>query len=234
MPRSLRLSRLPRASALAACYALALAAALPVTAQADEEPQGGPRSGSDATRTQPMGPGMHQGMHQGMPSGIGPGMQNMHPGGSAGSRGANEQERKAGRTLGASPAPGGSGIDASGDYRQEMQACRQGRTPQDRATCMEEARNARAASRRGALETPAESLEANAMARCRDLSPSETAACRARIMGYGQSSGSVAGGGVLRELEVIEMQPGQETVTVAPKGNAPVLVVPPQGRSQKE
>ena len=126
---------------------------------------------------------------------------------------------------------GSTGIDASGDYRQEMQACMQGRTAQDRATCMEEARNARAAGRRGALDTPSPlSMEANAMARCRDLSPADMAACQARMMGHGRTSGSVAGGGILRELEVVEMQPGQETVTVSPKGDAPVLVVPAQGK----
>lgn len=125
---------------------------------------------------------------------------------------------------------GSTGIDASGDYQREIQACRQGRTPQARATCMEEAREARKARRQGGLDTPAQSMSANAMARCEHMSATDMAACRARMMGYGRVSGSVAGGGLLRELEVIEMQPGQDSVNVAPKRDTPVLVVPAQGR----
>jgi hypothetical protein len=123
--------------------------------------------------------------------------------------------------------PSDTGLDNSGDYEKEMQACRQGRTGQDRATCMQEAQNARKAKRQGALQTPsAQSMGTNAMARCEGMSDADMAACRARMMGYGQASGSVAGGGILRELEVVEMEPGQESVNVAPKGSGPVLVVP--------
>jgi hypothetical protein len=123
--------------------------------------------------------------------------------------------------------PSDTGLDNSGDYEKEMQACRQGRTGQDRATGMQEAQNARKAKRQGALQTPsAQSMGTNAMARCEGMSDADMAACRARMMGYGQASGSVAGGGILRELEVVEMEPGQESVNVAPKGNGPVLVVP--------
>jgi hypothetical protein len=123
--------------------------------------------------------------------------------------------------------PSDTGLDNSGDYEKEMQACRQGRTGQDRATCMQEAQNARKAKRQGALQTPsAQSMGTNAVARCEGMSDADMAACRARMMGYGQASGSVAGGGILRELEVVEMEPGQESVNVAPKGNGPVLVVP--------
>jgi hypothetical protein len=123
--------------------------------------------------------------------------------------------------------PSDTGLDSSGDYEKEMQACRQGRTGQDRATCMQEAQNARKAKRQGALQTPsAQSMGTNAMARCEGMSDADMAACRARMMGYGQASGSVAGGGILRELEVVEMEPGQESVNVAPKGSGPVLVVP--------
>ncbi|MEY2618034.1 MAG: hypothetical protein RL522_1036 [Pseudomonadota bacterium] len=132
------------------------------------------------------------------------------------------------QTVGGTTASEGeAGMDNSGDYQKEMQACREGHTGQDRATCMHEARQARKAKRRGALQTPsAQAQEANAMARCEGMNQADMAACRARMMGYGQTSGSVAGGGVLRELEVVEMEAGQESVNVAPKGDAPVLVVP--------
>ena len=42
---------------------------------------------------------------------------------------------------------------------------------------------------------------------------------------------SVAGGGVLRELDVVEMQPGQDSVNVAPKGDTPVLVLLTDGKA---
>lgn len=123
--------------------------------------------------------------------------------------------------------PADAGPDRSGDYQKEMQACRQGHSGQDRATCMQEARNAHKDKRQGALQTPsAQAMGANAKARCEGMNSADMAACHARTMGYGQTSGSVAGGGILRELEVVEMQPGQDSVNVAPKGNAPVLVVP--------
>ncbi len=140
----------------------------------------------------------------------------------------------AAQSDGGTPATaGGSGMDTSGDYQKEMQACRQGRTGQDRATCMHEAQQARQAKRQGQLQTPsAQSMDANAMARCEGMNNADMAACRARMMGYGQASGSVAGGGMLRELEVVEMQPGQESVNVVPKGDAPVLVVPAQRPAQ--
>jgi hypothetical protein len=64
--------------------------------------------------------------------------------------------------------PSDTGLDASGDYQKEMQACREGRTGQDPATCMQEARNARQAKRQGALQTPsAQSMDANAMGTAR-------------------------------------------------------------------
>jgi hypothetical protein len=45
-------------------------------------------------------------------------------------------------------------------------------------------------------------------------------------MGYGNTSGSVAGGGVLREVETVVMPPNQSEVTIEPKTSEPVVVVP--------
>lgn len=93
-------------------------------------------------------------------------------------------------------------LDGSGDYRRELQACRAGRTAEDRATCLKEARHAQAERRRGTLGTPGD-LQANALARCQvhrdDL---ERRACRDRVLDPGRLSGSVAGGGLLREQVV--------------------------------
>lgn len=109
-------------------------------------------------------------------------------------------------------------IDDSGNYRREVAACQSGHTAQDRETCLREARNARADKQRGRLDTVG-SLQANALARCEvhrnDL---DRQACRARVTGQGETSGSVAGGGLLREYEVT--LPPESTAT-APSSSAP-------------
>lgn len=123
-------------------------------------------------------------------------------------------------------ATGTTGIDASGSYQQEVQACMTGKTQQDRDTCLTEARNAQAEKKRGTLDNSGGQLDANAMARCEPLSGEDKAACKARVMGYGNTSGSVAAGGVLREVETVVLPPGQSSVTVEPKTSDPVVLVP--------
>jgi hypothetical protein len=130
----------------------------------------------------------------------------------------------------ATTAPATTGIDASGNYQSEVQACVSGRTPQDRETCLREARNARAERQRGALGDTGEQYRANAAARCEVLAGEEKAACLARMMGYGNVSGSVAGGGVLREVETVVLPPGTSEVTIEPKTADPVVIIPTPGR----
>jgi hypothetical protein len=121
---------------------------------------------------------------------------------------------------------GATGIDATGSFRSEMQACMSGATQQDRDTCMKEARNAAAEKQRGHLETYG-AHDSHAMARC-DVHPvgEDRAACQARIMGMGGASGSVAGGGVLRESETVVLPQGQNSVTIQPQTSDPIVLVP--------
>ena len=109
-------------------------------------------------------------------------------------------------------------IDDSGNYRQEVAACQSGHTVQDRETCLREARNAQADKQHGVLDTVG-SLQANALARCEahrnDL---DRQACRARVTGQGETRGSVAGGGILREYEAT--LPPESTAT-APGASTP-------------
>ena len=123
-------------------------------------------------------------------------------------------------------ATGTTGIDASGSYRQEVNACMTGKTQQDQATCLREARNAQADKQRGSLDNSNAQFEANAKARCDVLTGEEKAACDARLMGYGSTTGSVAAGGVLREVETVVLPAGQSSVTIEPKTADPVLLVP--------
>ena len=118
--------------------------------------------------------------------------------------------------AGAQVATGTTGIDASGDYQQEVKACMSGNTQQDRDTCLREARNAQADKKRGVLDNAGASFESNAAARCNVLSGEEKAACQARMMGFGSTSGSVAGGGLLRQLETVVTPISIDSMTVAP------------------
>jgi hypothetical protein len=124
--------------------------------------------------------------------------------------------------------PDGAPLDTSGNYQSEVQACQAGKTGQDLATCLKEARNAQADKKRGVLDNSNAQFAANARARCNALNGEDKAACEARMMGYGTVSGSVAAGGVLREVETVVMPPGQGSVTVDAKTSEPVVLVPQQ------
>ena len=123
-------------------------------------------------------------------------------------------------------ATGTTGIDASGSYEQEVKACMTGKTQQDQATCLREARNAQADKKRGVLDNAGAKFETNAAARCDALGGEEKAACHARVMGYGSTAGSVAGGGLLREVETVVMPRDAGSVTIEPKTADPVVLVP--------
>ena len=123
-------------------------------------------------------------------------------------------------------APMGAPVDNSGSYGAEVQACMQGKTAEDQATCLKEARNAQADKKRGLVGDNGENYAANARARCNVLSGEDRSACEARMMGYGTVSGSVAGGGVLREVETVVMPSGQGSITVDAKTADPVVLVP--------
>lgn len=121
---------------------------------------------------------------------------------------------------------GPTAIDATGHYEKEVEACMSGQTQQDRETCLREARNAQAEKKRGALDNAGAQFDANKVARCEPLAGEEKAACQARMMGYGNTTGSVAGGGVLREVETVVLPQGASSVTIEPKTDDPVVLVP--------
>ena len=125
-------------------------------------------------------------------------------------------------------ATGTTGIDASGSFQQEVNACMTGRTQQDRDTCLKEARNAQAEKKRGALDNAGGNFEANASARCDVLQGEDKAACQARVMGYGNVEGSVAGGGLIREVETVVLPEGASTANIDAKTDEPVVLLPSQ------
>ncbi|MFZ4288815.1 hypothetical protein [Variovorax sp. HJSM1_2] len=121
--------------------------------------------------------------------------------------------------------PGTAGIDASGNTQQERSACLNGQTQQDQATCLREANNAAQDKNQGKLTTEGP-LGANAVRRCEPLAADDRAACEARILGAGSTNGSVAGGGVIRQVETVEVPPGASSITIRKQTDGPVLVVP--------
>ena len=123
-------------------------------------------------------------------------------------------------------ASGTTGIDASGNTRTERAACMSGNTQQDRATCLREANNAAADKRAGKLDSGTD-YAANALARCDVLTGEDKAACQARIVGYGSTDGSVAGGGVIRQVETVVVPANATSVVIEPKTSDPVLVIQP-------
>jgi hypothetical protein len=90
--------------------------------------------------------------------------------------------------------------DARARYQAEKTACIEGQSHQDRATCLKEASAALAESTiRPARLAPVDHAQ-NALIRCTALPTDERDACQRRIEGEGSSSGSIEGGGILREV----------------------------------
>lgn len=125
-------------------------------------------------------------------------------------------------------ASGTTGIDATGNAQSERAACLSGKTQQDKATCLTEMKNANAAKRAGQVDNNGGQFSANALKRCDVFQGENRIACQARIAGYGQTGGSVASGGVIREVETVvaPSQPG--IVTVQPRTSGDLLVIPAQ------
>ena len=94
---------------------------------------------------------------------------------------------------------------AQARYQQERAACLAGQTSQDRVTCLKEAGAALAEARRGGLDGDPSQYAANQRQRCLQLPSEEQRDCLARMSGRGSVQGSVAGGGVLRELVTREV-----------------------------
>ncbi len=105
--------------------------------------------------------------------------------------------------------------DAATRYRMEREACLSGQSHQDRETCLKEAGAAQGEARAGRLDDrAATSYRQNALERCRVLPTSDREACVARIDGSGRVTGSVEGGGILREY--VQREAGTPQPMAAP------------------
>ena len=93
-----------------------------------------------------------------------------------------------------------SAAEAQTRYQQERAVCTSGASNQDRATCLREAGAAFAQARKGDLNDGPAAYGRNARQRCEALPAADREACVARMEGQGTASGSVAAGGIYREL----------------------------------
>ena len=100
-------------------------------------------------------------------------------------------------------AQGGDSADAQARYRSERAACIEGRTWQDRATCLREAGAALQEARQGHLKDDSAAFYRNSISRCDPLPPDDKQDCIRRMNGEGIVRGSVEEGGIYRETRTI-------------------------------
>ena len=117
--------------------------------------------------------------------------------------------------LAAKPAAPGS---AEARYQQERAACLNGTSQQDRATCLKEAGAALAEARRARLDNgeDARALRENALQRCKAQPPQDRDACERLARGEGTVSGSVGGGGLIKEVVTPVIEPAPAAMPVEP------------------
>ncbi|MBU0748934.1 MAG: hypothetical protein KKH21_19905 [Gammaproteobacteria bacterium] len=96
--------------------------------------------------------------------------------------------------------------DARARYEQEREKCMTNNTQDSVATCLREANNALDASRKGDLTNPGPAASDNATQRCAAFATAaEKAECMRRV--ETPVSGSVSGGGVLRQSTTTTIVP---------------------------
>lgn len=94
-------------------------------------------------------------------------------------------------------------------YLQERAACLSGRSHQPQEVCLREAGAAYAEARRGrpGYEDP-DRLAANRLASCAVRPAEEKQMCERMARGEGTVTGSVEGGGFVREIRIVVEDPG--------------------------
>jgi hypothetical protein len=104
--------------------------------------------------------------------------------------------------------PATTGDSAKAQYDAERARCMSGTTGQEQASCLRSAGAAYDSIRQNRLRDPNTAYRDNAMTRCQNLPASDRADCESRVDGAGDKSGSVKGGGIIKE-----------TVTPIPAGS---------------
>jgi hypothetical protein len=105
-------------------------------------------------------------------------------------------------------------LDPQARYQRESARCMAIRTHGERANCLSEASTALASTQPERLGEDPGRYARNLFLRCDALPDPERGDCTARMQGKGTISGSVAGGGIYRELVT------REPVAVVPAASA--------------
>lgn len=92
----------------------------------------------------------------------------------------------------------GDSDNAAANYKNEMAACKNESPKSMRAACIAEANKTLSNYRRGS-ESYQQTLQSNALQRCNALKGDSRLDCESRMRGEGNTDGSVAEGGILRE-----------------------------------
>jgi hypothetical protein len=121
---------------------------------------------------------------------------------------------------------GDTGLDTSTNTAQERAWCLANTDGVARVDCLKEAGAAQGEKRRGTLSTDTGANTSNAVQRCEVFEGTERVACQARVLGYGNASGSVQGGGVIKQIETVELPNGPAAVVIEPGANGRLLVLP--------
>ena len=101
-------------------------------------------------------------------------------------------------------------------YEQERARCMTGTTGQDQASCLKSAGAAYESAKQGRLRDPNSDYRDNALARCKALPDADRADCESRVDGQGSASGSVKGGGVIKETVTRNVNPSGTAMTNTP------------------
>lgn len=113
------------------------------------------------------------------------------------------------------PATAAGDASPSSTYRQERARCLSGQSGQELTTCLKEAGAARDAVGHDRLARPDADYKRNAASRCAALSGGDKQDCLERAKGGGTVSGSVKGGGMVRES--VTVMPADGASAAAPR-----------------
>ena len=125
---------------------------------------------------------------------------------------------------------GDTNIDASGNTAKARAWCMVNTDGVARVDCLKETNAAQADRRRGSMDTNSSDYRANAVARCKVFDGVDRVASEARVLGYGNASGSVQGGGVIKQIETVELPARPAAVVIEPSATGRIVVVPGERR----
>jgi hypothetical protein len=112
-------------------------------------------------------------------------------------------------------------------HKAEVAACNRGETNQSRSDCIRDADGALRAVRNGAMDSEDTAYKRNQRERCEPLPEAQRKDCLARMRGQGTVSGTVADGGIYRELVTREVGPVPTPMATTPMPVAPAASSPP-------